>query len=572
MGVAPDREQRIATMAESGNETLKSHATPDAVQSRVALWNNVLSLVGFFLIFTSVMLLSTFVWFNIVAPATNPYVDVIGFLVLPGFLIIGLTLVPVGMFIKFKRVRRKNPGRAVSVRLRLDLDNREHRRRLIAFLVVSFIFVLPLVGVSSYHGYHYTDSTEFCAKVCHSVMEPQAVAHHRSAHARVTCAECHIGSGADWFVKSKLSGTRQIFRTMGDTFPRPIPNAITELRPARDTCMECHWPEKFHGSQLFTRVHYSADQFNTRREVRMLVKTGGADPVTGRIEGIHMHMALSGAVDYVAVDHDLQNIPWVKYTATDGTVTIFRSDGLTSKDPPPQGIVRRVDCMDCHNRSAHHFRPPDAAVNAALDSGQLDASVPFLKREAVAALSKEYADREKAEAGIRAHLEEFYGRLAAQSANLAQTGDEDWVIPTIEPARLRMTADRVVEIYRQNFFPEMKVNWMTYPDNVGHTESPGCMRCHDGLHVSDTGVLISSDCNTCHTFLNPLPERPEALLEGEFQHSMSLLMHPNLRCHQCHTGGPIPTCMDCHESGDWLDTRGRGIFRQTHPGPQRGPQ
>ena len=517
---------------------------------KVALWNNVISLFGFVVAGLAVMLLSTFTWFNVVSPVQNPYVDVIGFLVLPGFLIIGLTLIPIGVWIKYRRVRRKDPAQRVTVRLHFDVDNPIHRRRLIAFLTITFVIVLPLVGVSSYHGYHYTDSTEFCAKVCHSVMEPQAVAFERSPHARVACAECHIGPGADWFVKSKLSGTRQVLAVLADTYPRPIPPAITELRPARDTCEHCHWPAKFFGSQLKTVVHFGSDEQNTRREVMMLLKTGGADSSTGRTEGIHMHMALSGSVDYVATDEGLQQIPWVRYTAKDGAVTVYRSDGRAGHEAPPKGIVRRVDCMDCHNRAAHLFRTPQQAVQLALESGQLDRSLPFLKREAVAVLSEEYPDRGAAHAAIRQGLTKFYGEILPPDKRP-------------EGGRVEQAIQRVIDLYGQNFFPEMKVAWHTYPDNIGHVDSPGCMRCHDGLHVADSGLVISSDCNTCHTFLNRSPDQPATLLEGEFQHSMPLTQHPNLRCHQCHSGGPLPTCAECHESGEWLDTRGQGAFERT---------
>jgi nitrate/TMAO reductase-like tetraheme cytochrome c subunit len=543
---------------------------------KVTLWDNFLSYVGFLLLVVTVMLLMTFASFQFVSPGSNPYVDVVGFLVLPGFLIIGLTLVPLGMLFRYRRARREEPERGVTSRLRLDLEDPRHRRRLVVFLAITFVVVLPLVGLSSYHGYHYTDSTEFCAKVCHVVMEPQAVAFERSPHARVACAECHIGPGADWFVKSKLSGTRQVFRTMLDSFSRPIPPAITELRPARETCEHCHWPAKFFGSQLRTIVRYAADETNTRREVLMLVRTGGADPHSGRAEGIHQHMALAGAVEYVATDEALQRIPWVKYTDADGNARVYRSDGKHAAEPPPEGILRQVDCMDCHNRAAHLFRSPQHAVDQALEAGLLDREIPFIKREAVAAMSEPYPDRLAAEAGIRERLTGFYSGPRAGALREGQAPAEPpptarLVSQTEEGPRVRLSpealaavVDRVVDLYRQNFFPEMRVNWQTYPDNIGHRESAGCMRCHDGEHVADDGSRISSDCATCHTFLNRKGDDPATFVQGEFQHPIPLAPHSHLRCEQCHSGGPLLSCTECHESGEWLDTRGKGAFEHTH--------
>lgn len=523
---------------------------------RVRLLQNWISLFGFAIVALAVLLLITAGLFELFAPSANPYLDIVTYMVLPGVLMTGMVITPLGAVIKFLRLRmRPVPGRHSWVALpRIDLNDRQTRESVLIFLVASVFLVLPVLAVSSYHAYHYSESTEFCGQVCHTVMEPQATAHAGSPHARVTCADCHIGSGAGWFVKSKLSGVRQVFAVWRNSFSRPIPPAIRHLRPARETCEECHWPAKFFGEQLKQIVHYSEDQSNTRRVVRMLLKTGGADETTGRIEGIHMHMALYGHIEYIATDAGLQEIPWVKYTGEDGRVRIYRSDGLTSTDPPPQGVVRTVDCMDCHNRGAHHFQSPQAAVDMQLEAGNLDASLPFLKREAVRALVKPYPDHASAAEGIRAHLAEFY------KTQFPDTWQQ-------QRSAIERAAEVLAGIYQRNFFPAMRVDWRVYPENIGHLNSHGCLRCHDGLHVTDDGTAISTDCNTCHEFLNPLPDHPEALVRGTFQHSMDLTQHQKLRCSQCHSGGPLRGCRDCHVSGQWLDTYGRGAFSPTTSRP-----
>ncbi|RJP33570.1 MAG: cytochrome C [Phycisphaerales bacterium] len=517
----------------------------------MSVWYNVITLVGLVIVASSILLLVTFALFSLTTPSHNPYVDVIGFLVLPGVLTAGLIICPLGMLVKAWRVRRRYQAERLTLRLpKLDLNDQRLRRFGLAFTFVTLFLILPLLGLSGYHGYHYTESTSFCGQVCHVVMEPQYTAHQHSPHARVTCAECHIGAGAGWFVKSKLSGTRQVFKVLNDTFPRPVPPAITELRPARETCEECHWPAKFFGQQLKTIVHYAPDERTTRREIRVLLKTGGGDDTVGRVEGIHAHMALAGRVEYIATDEELQNVPWVRYVLDSGEEFIYRSDGLAADDPAPRGTRRTVDCMDCHNRAAHLMMPPYSAIDAFLEAGHIDRTLPFIKREALAALAKPYPTLEAAMEGIERSLRRFYADRPESAA---------------QAERIQQAIETVRAIYRRSFFPAMNVDWRTYPNNIGHLYSPGCLRCHDGHHVNQHGTPISSDCEVCHTFFNELNEPQLAVREGQFVHSMDLSQHTNLRCDQCHTGGPLPLCADCHRSGAWLNERGREGFRPTTP-------
>lgn len=506
--------------------------------SRKPLWNNFVTMGGLYVVVMAILTLLTFGLFTIVSPNANPYVDIVGYLVVPVLLLSGIALIPIGILFKSWRLRWRDPAQRLEFRFpHVDLNDPDQRRA--AKVVVGGTFaLLPIVGVSSYHGYHYTDSAEFCSKACHAVMEPQATTYENSPHARVACAECHIGEGASWFVKSKLSGTRQVLAVLRDTFSRPIPPAIHHLRPARETCEHCHWPKKFFGAQLREISHFAADETNTRRDIDMLLNTGGGDETTGRAQGIHLHMALAGRIEYLATDEQLQEIPWVRYTDEAGHAWIYRSDGRPSSDPIPEGQVRQLDCMDCHNRPAHNFRSPQEAVDISLDVGRIDTTLPFIKREAVAALVEPYPDVETAEREIGAHLLDFY-----------QTNyPELW---EARKASVNLAVDRVREIYRRNFFPAMKVTWTTYPDNIGHKESPGCFRCHEGRHVDQRGKRISHECNACHTFLNPVAPNGKTgvIHEGEFIHPYKLEgAHAQLRCSKCHTGGvsPAPSCTGCH--------------------------
>lgn len=498
----------------------------------LSLCNNPLSLLGLFMVGLSIVLITAFTGIALFSERSNPYVDLVGFLILPQALVFGLVVVPIGVLWK-RRWLRKHVGEHVPRYVQIDLSDAPTRGAAIVFMLITLLVVLPGLSVSAYEGYNYTESTEFCANVCHTVMEPEGTAHARSAHARVSCAECHIGAGADWFVKSKLSGTRQVIAVWRDSFRRPIPPAIHELRPARDTCEECHWPDRFFGSQLKQVVHYAPDEQNTRRVVRMLIKTGGADESIGRVEGIHMHMVVSGHIEYVATDDKLQEIPWVRHVSADGTATVYRADKLPADAPPPVGTRRTIDCMDCHNRGAHHFLPPQKAIDLQLEAGRIDPTLPFIKREAVQALVGEYADVPAAEAGIASALTKFYQ-------------DNYPTVWESSPEVIKQAITAVQAAYRGNFFPAMKVTWKTYPENIGHMISPGCMRCHDGLHVNAQGTAITSDCTVCHTFMNAVEGQPGQFREGKFEHAMALQHHDDLRCSQCHTGGPLPLCRDCH--------------------------
>jgi len=502
------------------------------------LWNNHITLAGAFLAIIGLLGLLTFGLFHLAAPVTNPYVDIVGYLLMPGILLLGLIAMPLGILLRSWRLHRRDPQQKLIFGFpRIDLNDPSQRRAAKVVLGGTFI-LLPVVGVSSYQGYHFTDSVTFCSQACHTVMEPQAVAYARSGHARVPCAACHIGSGASWFVKAKFSGTRQVLAVLRDSYSRPIPPAIEHLRPARETCEQCHWPEKFFGAQLADLTRFASDENNAPHEIRMLLKTGGGSRSAGRDGGIHMHIAWAGRIEYVAADDKLQNIPWVKMTGPDGNEVIFRSDGQPHSAPKPEGRTRSMDCMDCHNRPAHNFLAPADAVDIALREGTIDPRLPFIKREAVAALVHPYPDAGSAEDGIAAAITGFY------STNRLDVSPE-------QRARIRRAIETVTEIYRTNVFSHMRVDWRTYPDNIGHKTSPGCFRCHDGRHIDQDGNAIIHACDACHTFLNRVDREGEStvLVEGEFIHPIKLEgRHAELRCDRCHDGGAAPqrTCAGCH--------------------------
>jgi hypothetical protein len=353
-------------------------------------------------------------------------------------------------------------------------------------------------------------------------MKPEFTAYQNSPHARVTCTECHIGPGATWFVRSKLSGSYQVYATLANKYPRPIPTPIKNLRPAQETCEECHWPQKFYGAVERVRTHFLSDAKNSPWTIQMLLKVGGGDPTHGPVGGFHWHMNVANRIEYIAKDETHQTIPWMRATGRDGHVTEYRGkeDKLTPKEIA-QAPMRRMDCIDCHNRPTHIFRSPNEALDTSLSLGRIDPAIPFIKKNAAAAL-------------VQPCKTEAEG-LAKIAEKLAAAYPQEKEAPRIQNA-----IAEVQRIFRQNFFPDMKVNWRVYPDNIGHLNWPGCFRCHDGEHVSDAGKTISTKCITCHIVIAQGPgTMPETLsAKGlEFQHPGEEVP-PDMKCTNCHTGGP----------------------------------
>jgi nitrate/TMAO reductase-like tetraheme cytochrome c subunit len=442
----------------------------------------------------------------------NPYVGILTFLVAPTFLVMGLFLALLGAFLRHRQIL-KTSGPLPA--LRIDLSRPRDRRMLGFFLAGSVLFLL-VSALGSYQTYHFTESVQFCGQACHGVMKPEYVTYLHSPHARVACAECHIGKGANWYVRSKLSGTYQVYATMADKYPRPIPTPVKNLRPAQETCEECHWPQKFVGNLEHTFYSFLSDETNTPFTVRMLLNVGGGDATHGPVGGIHWHMNVGNKIEYVASDEARQKIPYVRVTElSQGVVTEFRSPRFTNT--VDEASLRRMDCMDCHNRPAHRYQTPNSAVSLAMALGRIDRGLPSVKSNAVYVLTQSYTNQTQALQNIATTLSQRYPN---------------------DP-RIRPAIDAVQLIYKDNFFPEMKASWKVYPDNIGHKDWPGCFRCHDGLHKTADGKrsIKANDCNACHTILaqGSGAELDQLTPKGQkFKHPGDEVEGG---CNDCHTGG-----------------------------------
>lgn len=486
---------------------------------------NITTLIGVFVAVVSFGLILFLIVLEMLTPDPKPYMGIIAFVILPVFLIVGVVLIAAGIWREHHRERLGKPhGLHLPV---IDLNNTQHRTAFV-FASVGGILLLMFSAFGSFKAYEYTDSDEFCGQVCHTVMEPEFAAYQYSPHARVGCVKCHIGPGAGWFVRSKLSGAYQVYAVMANVYPRPIPTPIENLRPAQETCEQCHWPKHFFSEKQRVNTYFLSDEHNTRWTLNLLMKIGGGNIEAGPTSGIHWHMNIANEVTYAALDSQRLVIPWVRARHPDGTVRVYRSTETEVSDDSLKNVfTRRMDCIDCHNRPTHIYHPPARSVNHVMSLGWIDPDLPSVKSIAVQALEYPYSSKQAGLDSIRTIIQEFY---AMNYPDIART----------KKTAIERTVGEVQKIYSRNYFPEMRVSWKQFPDHIGHLFYPGCFRCHDGKHVSDDGKVLSKDCNVCHTILAQQFEKDKLRLSLggiDYKHPVDIGdAWMEMNCSDCHFG------------------------------------
>jgi nitrate/TMAO reductase-like tetraheme cytochrome c subunit len=484
---------------------------------------NPISAIGAMIALLSALTFLALLGLSFYSDQENPYFGIFMYMVLPPVLVAGLLLIPLGMWRRWRQWKRT--GETTARWPRIDLNEPQQRNGALVFVLGTFI-VIGIMGVGSYGAFEYSESVQFCGTTCHTVMQPEYVTYQNSPHARVPCTSCHVGPGAGWYVKSKLSGAYQVYSVARHLYPTPIETPIKNLRPAQETCEQCHWPEKIYGAQQRTLHHYKYDDDNTHWPIEMLIKTGGGDPLSGQA-GIHWHMNIGVEVHYIARDVKRQEIPWIEVRdKRSGRVTVYEDSEkpLTAKERQTL-VARRMDCMDCHNRPSHTYRAPDRAVDDLMLRGDIDASVPGMKSQAVAAMAGDYKTPEAAMQTIATSITEYY-----------RTKQPD--VYAAKQEQIQRSITGVQKAYNNNVFPLMKASWTSYPNNLGHLYNPGCMRCHDGKHTSKQGITITHDCNACHVILAQGPDREHLVMSGvPFQHPEDVGgAELEMTCSDCHSG------------------------------------
>jgi hypothetical protein len=448
------------------------------------------------------------------------------YVILPGFLILGLLLIPIGMIRERSRIRKS--GHEGSGKFPyIDLNDPRHRNAFVIFTITTII-VLFLSTMGSFEAYHITESVEFCGTLCHQVMQPEHTAYQNSPHANVLCVECHVGSGASWYVKSKLSGLHQVYATLTNTYPRPIETPLHDLRPARETCEKCHWPQKFYSRTLVTNKYFLTDSVNSEWDIALEMKIGPEYSGLGLREGIHWHINPAINIEYISDNDKRENITYVKYTnKTTGEVTIYRNDA----DPVSDSLIaasekRTMDCIDCHNRPSHNYNSPPVYFNKAMLTGAVSRNIPFIKKVAMDILRDKFRTSDTAMIVINNGITDYY-----------KTNYPDFYSKNKDIIDNSIAA--IEKGYNLNTFPAMKVAYDVYPEHIGHLETNGCFRCHNDTFKSDNGHVISRDCNLCHTIVgqgNPASMEYTNVKENlEFHHPVDI-------------GGAWKdsNCSDCH--------------------------
>ena len=488
---------------------------------------NVISFIGTILATISFFLIIGFVILGFTQEDGSSYLGLFSFIIFPVFLVIGLLLIPFGMIFERKRLKKREPDYIRKPFPVIDL-NVSRYRNFITIFVVSTIILVTLTAIGSYEAFHYTESNEFCGTLCHEVMEPEWVAYQNSPHARVKCVECHVGTGADWYVRSKLSGVRQVYGVLTNDFNRPIETPIHNLRPARETCEKCHWPEKFYARSFRHTTHFLTDSLNTQWDLGLQMKTGPENSALGLSEGIHWHINPDIQIEYVPKRDNRKAIPWVRYTnkATGEVIVYEDSDRPLKPEKLAEATPRDMDCMDCHNRPSHNYYTPQEFVDQAMIAGDIPKDLPYIKKVAMDLFIDPYETKDTAMQAIESYTVNYYKENMPEI--YAQRKDE-----------IHRSVEVLQSQYSKNIFPAMGASWDEYERHISHKTYNGCFRCHDDNHKSSSGKVIRKDCNLCHTIVQQgTPGRQQF---GSIAEALDFV-HPK----ELKDGWDEGVCTECH--------------------------
>lgn len=401
---------------------------------------------------------------------------------------------------------------------------------LLPYAVLGVLTISLLVGGA--YAWEYTNSPSFCGTTCHT-MPPEYAAYQISPHARIACVECHIGRE---FVGNqilrKAGDVRHIIAMGFQTYEFPI--RVKNMRPARETCEKCHSPDKFSNDSLQVISHFKDDEGNTPYDIYLVLKTGGGAKREGLGRGIHWHIV--NKVFYYPGDIHEQSIPYIKVVNDDGSVAEY-VDVEAEFDPAnlDESQLQEMDCITCHNRITHRIYTPEESLDRALALGQISRDIPNIREKGVEVLRGDYASEAEAQAAI-AKLASYYEDNYPEfyKTNLGNIND------AIQKLQL---------IYADSVFIEQKVDWDSHPTNVGHIDSPGCFRCHDGKHLDADQQAIRLECNLCHS-IPVVSGEQDFVTEIEISRGPEPESHLNANWISLHNQAVNQTCSNCHTTED----------------------
>ncbi len=415
---------------------------------------------------------------------TNAYMGLITYMTLPLLFILGLIMIPIGWWRTLKRtglssrqlLERRFPAR--------ELEANIYGSGVVGTILLLTVLNLLFLGGGSARMLHFMDGAEFCGTACHSVMGPEWATYQASPHAHVDCVECHVGEGAQALIDAKLNGLWQIVSASFDLYERPIPTPVHQLRPARETCEKCHWPEKFYGDRLKVIEHFAADETNTATFSTLSLKVGSG---TGETGSIHWHVAPENEVRYASVEDERKEMIWVEWLQPSGEWKRYENQRRLG-EPTGDEHARTLDCVDCHNRATHIYEDPDAGLDARFASGELDPDLPYLKREALGAILSNWSGVEAARDGVANAIRSFYRKEYPE-------------LSISKMASIERAVESLQGMMARNIHPGMNIGWGDYESHLGHEAGGGCFRCHNESMVDEAGQSIRYDCTLCHSIL-----------------------------------------------------------------------
>jgi nitrate/TMAO reductase-like tetraheme cytochrome c subunit len=398
--------------------------------------------------------------------------------------------------------------------------------RILPYAVMGSLTILVLI--TGAYGWEYTNSPEFCGESCHT-MPPEYTAYLVSPHARIACVECHIGRGfiATQFTR-KAGDLKHVLYTLTKTYEFPI--TADEMRPARESCEKCHFPEKFSNDTLEEIKTFASDAQNTPSSIFLVLKTGGGSKRLGLGKGIHWHV--ENQVLYYATDQRAQEIPYIRVIQDDGSIEEF-VDIKSSIDPQSiaETDLEEMDCITCHNRITHLVNQPEVSIDIAMTRGLIDPSIPDIRRLGIDALRSNYPTKELGQAAI-AGIENYYQTY--QASYLSKN-----------KAAIQKAIATLQEIYNQSVYPEQKSDWNSHANNIGHRFSPGCFRCHDGKHLNDDQQAVRLECNLCHS-IPVVAGREDFVTDIEISRGAEPSSHLNPNWITLHRETFDASCENCH--------------------------
>lgn len=381
-------------------------------------------------------------------------------------------------------------------------------------LIVAAVFIVGFIilGVISIRVWEISNSTAFCADVCHDVHPEEPAARQDSYHANVECVECHMGRVSTLRkIVLKASHARHLPETILGQYERPT--EAETLIPPDQSCELCHWPPSFHGDTIREIQHYQQDRDNSLIRTYLALRTGsGGARVETVGEGIHWHIA--NQVEFIPEGESMEEIRWVRATFPDGSIVEYNdvtnpltADEAAAAEPEP------MDCVDCHNQVGHPFYSPDTLVDLAMQTGRLSTDLPYIKQEMVSLLTQDYESQEQA---LQA-AETLPDQYEAQYPEIAQNYQEE----------IEQAAAEARDLVRAVIFEEEGLTWRSFPDHMGHgghKPFAGCFRCHNGTLQSEEGEPVRIECSLCHSIPEKVgaterpPDLPAAKLEGPPSH------------------------------------------------------